>query len=488
MKMSQSTLKLSLTLCAVSLALAACGGSGSGDSSTSANSSLVIGGPTGQPASGATVEQIQTAAATSASEGLGANLGNLQNLGNNALRNLNNDGLTNALVGDADTDAIGTLGSSNNSFLTNSLGLDDPMAVVTRSGDIITIDPDEQTLCAGEIPLVDSGDMTQCTQLASDLMVEINALTDETGVITYLFQNEPALLIGYSPMGASYEIRLGALQQVAQRQAQLSGSTEALPANLAGALRFSGSIANDQAGSEAGELALEVTQTLSLASTDGSQTGFSLEPSTVFKIKADEATGDVETTVNWGALQLITESGESDSNGNSSTTLNKIFLGGLSSTTKINTDDPAVSISNLGLGGVPLTVTINEVESLSLQFDTVGISLDDETGMLTLDGALGAVVTLNNMMGWIDDLGTETTATLGISTSPGISISEAINGSTQINGGSVTLSAVGATNTQSVQQSLTINDGDCIGSSDEDTGVQDDSSFIDLDIAVVSCD
>ena len=491
--------KLTLSLCAVAITLTACSGGGGGDSSSGADSSLIIGGPSGQPASDATVEQIQATAAARASEGLGANLDNLQTLSNDALQNLSGDGMSGALLGDTDTAAIGTLDTSTSNFLQNSLGVDDPMATVTRSGDVITIDPDEQSLCADEFPLVDSlnDDITECMQLASDLLVEIDAATDESGVITYLFQNEPVMLIGYSPMGASYELRIGAIQRVSQRAAQISGAAVDQGVNLAGAVRFSGLITNDQAGSEAGELALEVTETLSLTPTNGSATLFSLEPSTVFRIGVDEATGDVVTNVNWGALQLIAESGEADSDGNSSSSVSEFFLGGLSANATINTDNPALQISNLGIGGVPLTVTINQVESLRLDFDTLGISLDDETGMLTLDGALGAALTINNVMGMVDDLGEEATTTLAIEAPAGTVLSPQQNGSTRVDGGSLVVSAVGVSNSESIQQNITINDGECFDGSGNDSqastgeaGVieEDDSSSLGVDTVVVACD
>ena len=482
--------------CAAALLLAACGGGGSGDGGSSADSSLIIGGPSGQPASEATVEQIQATAANSAAQGLGANLGNIQQLSDDVLRNLNEQGTAMGIVGDTNTDALQTLDNDNNSFLNKTLGVNDPLATVQRSGDIVTIDPDEQRLCEEEFDTLSLGteDAAQCQQLASDLLVEINAQTDETGVITYLFQNDPVMLIGYSPMGASYEIRLGGLQRVVEQAQQISGGTGDLAANFSGAVRLAAMVTNDQPGSEAGELTLQVTQALSLAPTDGSTSRFSLQPSTVFSIRADEATGDVSTSVNWGALQVIAEAGDSDGN----TSLTAFNLGGLTADASLNANRPALSLNNVGIGGVPLTVSIDQVESLSLSLDTFGITFDDDSGMVTLDGALGAALTLNNMMGLVDTLGTEATVSFGIEAPAGTTLLEQFNGSTQVGaGGPLTLTAVGTDNSQSVQQTVTVNQGECFSSTDDDdevivpggnTNTDTESESLGFDLEVVSCD
>lgn len=473
-------------LIAMSVMLSACGGGG-GDSPSrnTGMESLIVGGVTGNDATGASTEQLQQMAASRAGAGLGVNLSNLSRLSDDSQVNLSNTaltdlGLSNISVSN-DSNELDTLDSENINFLNSTLGVQDPGATTQRDGNIITINPDDQRVCGNEVPLASTfnDDQSICQQLVADLIVEIDARSDESGIITYLFQDSPVLLVGYSPMGASYEVNLGGLRLVAIRSDELNGVDTSNFPILSGALRLAATIINNEAGSEAGEISLTVSETLQVGESD-SDLGLTLQPSTVFELALNEGTGDVSMGVNWGALQIITESG--DSEGNSS--IETLNLGGLSGQLSVNEDQPTFQISNVGIGNVPLNITIDSVESVNLSLANFGVTVDRETGMVTLDGALNASFMLNNMMGLLEDRSRNLTASATVSAPASTSFVEQSNGSTLLStGGPLTATIIASDELSNTQSEIMINAGDCFSS----TAESDNAISAVSDVVTVPC-
>lgn len=462
--------------------VSACGGGGGGDSTAAPGSdSLIPGGSVTSDVSGVSDDQLQKMAANRAGAGLGANLSSLSRLSDDAQNNLGSDSVAIGLLAGSDTEALDSLDSSNNNFLNNSLGIDDPGAMTTREGNIITIDPDDQTVCGGEIPLAEglNDDLSICQQLVSELMVQIDARSEESGIITYLFQDAPVLLIGYSPMGASYEINLAGVQRVMQKSDALNGITTDASATMSGAIQLTAIVSNSEVGQEAGEISMKVTDALRFDSND-TQSGFNLQPSTVFELALNEATGDISMGVNWGALQLIVASG--DSEGNSS--IQALNLGALTGELNFNENQPTFQVKNVGVGNVPLNITIDSVESVNLTLANLGITVDIATGMVNLDGALNASLMLNNMMGLFKDQSLGFTASASVSAPANTSFSSQENGSTQVSaGGPLTTTLIGGDGFANGQAQITINEGECFDAAEQ----TDSSSSLTSAIEMVPC-
>ena len=446
-------------------------GSGGGDSSSSnSQNELIIGGSTGGDASELSDNQIRQIAADRASAGLGVNLGSLSRLASDMQNDSDATGIVEMLPVDNGEQNIDILDNTSDSFLSNSLGIDDPGARTTRSGNVITIDPDDQTICNDEIPLAEglNDDLTICQQLASDLTVQIDAVSAETGVITYLFQDLPVMLIGYSPMGASFEVRLGGIQSVLQQSAELQGAAVDTAPVFEGALRLEAAVLSDEPGSEAGTLSLKVTDAIQIGAI-GEPAGISLQPSTVFEVSANEATQDVSMRVNWGALQVAAQSGDSEGN----TSITQLNLGGLSAELDFNETQPSFKLSNVGIGGVPLTVTIDSIESINLTLASFGVSIDQQTGSINLDGALNARLMLNNLAGLFDDQAADFTLDANVSAPANTQFIEQNNGSTQISsGGPLSATLIGGDSSASAQSEVMINTGECFDSGDSEDGSQ----------------
>ena len=467
----------------MSLALASCGGS-RGDSDTS--NSLIAGGVTGGSATVVETEELQEIAANLSMSGLGINLDNLQTFGDDVGTVSLPGSDTETINDNPDPNMFSELEESNNNFLNNTLGIGDTNALVTRENNLITIDPDEAAVCADEIPLSASlnDEQNRCQQLVADLLVTIDAQSDETGIITYSFQNSPFWLIGYSPNGVSYEINLGGLFLIVERSAQLEGQVLDPVPNIAGAIRLSAQVQNDEPGSEAGQLTLAVTDALNLDTGSGEST-IRLQPSTVFELDFNEASGDFAARVDWGALQLFSEVGSGDSEGNTTIQASQFNLAGLSGELSANSNSPDLQLRNIGIGGVPLNITIDSVEAISLDLENFGVNLNGDTGVLSLDGALAAQLAFDNMMGIFDDISTDSIGSFSLSSAAGSVFTPRSDGSTELSdGGPLNASVSIVSNSGSTQIDTTVSAGDCFVSAG---GLNIDTSAEQAGFELVPC-
>lgn len=428
--------------CAVLLLVGACdsgGGSGATDSS-----GLIIGESTGGDASLLSDKELLQSAFDTSDAALSTNLGNLASLPQDDDNDQDTpvvidttdptdpqdevqadpDNSLDDMLSDEDMEPVDTLDEDTSSFLLNTLGLDESgsvqaSATISREGNVVTVRPDADEVCADEIPLADelNDNVDTCRELVNDLSVEVNALTTESGIITYLFDSSPVLLIGYSTTGVSYEVKLDGLRFVLERNATLNNLEYDTTTQLSGAFRLTATIINDDAGSEAGELSLEVSEPVSAGSSD-SEESFTLQNSTVFRIQFDQATDDISIAVDWGALQLISRSG--DDQGNSE--LSDVELGGLSATFDANTSEAGFALSGINIGN-GLTITIGNAEAARLNLAQFGVSVDEE-GVVMLDGALNANLVLDNLSGWLDEFATNYSYQANLSATDGATASE----------------------------------------------------------------
>lgn len=471
---------LALTACLLSLALFGCSGGGSSSEQEAQDPTDADDPAVDTSLVTLSTENIQRSAARRVSDGMGVNLESLQRLTLNAMDDLDPGSLGAEFATDVDLELLAAFDSDNTNFMNNTLGFDGSNARVMREGNVVTVDPDEQLVCADAVPLLNLiGDNSAlCEQLLQDMSVQIHAHTDESGLITYSFQNTDVLSIGYSETSASYELQLSGMQQLAERAQQLSGTVVSYQGAMSGALRLSSTVLNDVEGSVAGELMLEVTQALKLVPADSISESFDLQPSTVFQININESTGDVITRVDWGALQLMADISDAGDD----TMLAQLNLGGLSASATLNTNTSTIVLSNLGLGDIPLTINVNQVNAVNLNLSTLGVSLDAESGMVTFDGALGAALTVSNIMGAIDGFGPEASLNMSISAAAGTSLRDEGQGSTRVlNNGPFAVSVGVVSNGVSVQQRASFNAGECFAS---DEGAD---AGLGLDLIAVPC-
>jgi hypothetical protein len=155
--------------------------------------------------------------------------------------------------------------------------------------------------------------------------------------------------------------------------------------------------------------------------------------------------------------------------------LSQLNLGGLTANATLNANTSILKLTNVGIGDVPLTINVNQVNTVSLNLSASDITLDAQGGMVTFDGALGAALTVSNIFDVIEEFGPEASANLSINAAAGTTLRDEGNGSTGIlNNGPFTVSAGVVSDGVSFQQRLSFNTGECFksdGSADAGLGL-----------------
>ncbi len=273
---------LSVVIGMSSVLATGCGGGGSSaDSSPDNVSPLVQGDEDGTPADDIETSILLRNAVTKSSSYLGKNITSLQRLGGNSsslgvvLDATPLDTLMALTMDDPTAEPITSDELLNagveddiNGLLDSVLGLESNSSQVTRVGNRITIDPDDAEFCDQQVldDTATATDRANCQELISQVLVEVDAITEESGLMTLTYAQMDVLLIGYSPVTANYEVKLAGLQTLLSQAAQLQGDDTSVP-SMQGAIRVSATVTNDTENEEAGNFSISVTEALSIVTT-----------------------------------------------------------------------------------------------------------------------------------------------------------------------------------------------------------------------------
>ncbi|PID61766.1 MAG: hypothetical protein CSB44_05925 [Gammaproteobacteria bacterium] len=482
---------------ALSLLLAACS---SDDDDTTGGT--VGESASGRPASEASDLEIRRNAANLASTALGTSLGDALDADVNG--NSMGDGVDNPETVDDDIDT----------FLTASLGLESGNANVSREGDLVTIDPDESVMCrealAERSGMVD--DLAVCEALFRDLSVEVAAVTDDTGSITYLFQQQPVVMIDYAPEMGAYELSLPGYMAALQQLASLQGDTEATtPETVEGALRVEASTTQTADELTSVGISLSVSEPLRLIDT-ASGTDISIAASELVSFVGN-MDGSSTMTSNIGAVDALFEV----SNGLDETPAEPAAMPGTgavqedvfqetSATEETQTvqllmssftadmswgsmDSENVQVNNVGFGESPMQLFIDGEQEINLSLNNTSFTVENDTISFLDDLTLGAM--LGNA--FAAELLEQDPEIGGASAEARVTIpagtvltdeGEVI----RVNAGSVSMEAIANGENDAISESAVVEAGGCFSGDDiggDDVGA-DDVSGDDADSAMVS--
>ncbi len=477
---------IGIALAASVLVLSGC--SSSSDSAPASSSSDLIVGESGTGTAADDIDTLdlrRTAAALSSSS-LGLNINEVLGIGfassDQQSTTVGPGGMEIVTVGDG-VENGDMLDDNVESLMETSLALDSTVADVTREGNIITIDPDENELCQEEV----LGDMVEnnaaCIAVYKDLLVILDAKTEDTGIVTYQFQEEPVLLIGYSPNGGSYEINLGGLKTLLEAADDQDPSTSVmLPDTVAGAMRVTAMVDDDSGVTAAGSIGLSVTQPISIIDTDG-DVNFSLGNSDLFLVSAD-ADGNTRVESTYGALNASFPS----QNNLDPTKMDIVSLMMSGFTNQLNINE-AADVATLSNSGSALSIAINSGEAIRLSVSNYGATLKPDS--LTIDRGLTFGATLTGVVGEISE--GFNSAQFDVSMPTGTVLQEDSSGAAKVEAGAFSYNLDASTREGPITSSFSASAGQCFeapgqsGSSDFITDPAVDNADSDDVLVVVEC-
>jgi hypothetical protein len=80
-----------------------------------------------------------------------------------------------------------------------------------------------------------------------------------------------------------------------------------------------------------------------------------------------------------------------------------LSMGALTALLQINSASQNLVLSNVGIGGTPLVLNIDSQEALRVELDTFGMTVDGQTGVVTMDTAFDLFVSLTNVAAFFED-------------------------------------------------------------------------------------
>lgn len=268
-------------------------------------------------------------------------------------------------------------------------------ADVTRDGNTMIIDPDDNELC--EHGAVDSdmnsafdmqqdmNDMEFCLAMVSDVLVRIDGQTEDSGNISYLFQDETVLQIEYATNQTLFKLRLPGIRRVLDKANTLdSNQFDSVPDVLEGVIEWGLRIDNETVGSEAGVMTIAIAAPIVV---QDSMAGFNMQVAAtdLLSFEHNNALGTASVELDSRAFLLSLTDGQAFEVAASGGTV-KIDL--------IN-DGEQISVSKLGLGNGPLTVTIDSVEVINMTLDTFGFDIDTLAEQLVLTQSMNLNLMVN---------------------------------------------------------------------------------------------
>lgn len=403
-----------------SLLLGACSG-GSGDSGGNGGGTLIPDGGSQTPASDVGTDEIVQNASRSVSASIDANLGGMQAMLSDATADDTGDGtggITDSLGPQLDMLGLGGIISADG--LLGMLGLDgggtntggDPLTddsltdqggtvsdtlfgldatgtasdtgTVTREGDVITIDPDDARLCA-DLQLT----LTDCEAIAAEVLVVIDAVTEDTGVIHYQYASQDVLQVGYAPMKTSAEVSLGPLLSLMQavEAADPAFVESGLPESMTGAVRWSAEVLNDAEGQEAGSADFSVTSAVSISDNAGNDY-FTVAPSDVLSVSFDAATGVADLDVGLGAVQAVFSMADEFAVEGEQPTVIGLSMNGATANLSYAESTETIQGTNVGLANAPFVLSMDGQELMRVSVQTFGFTASGLTGELLIDTPL----------------------------------------------------------------------------------------------------
>lgn len=331
----------------------------------------------------------------------------------------------------------------------------------TRNGNIIDIDPDDNELCNEGLDDVDqmSSEYSNCLEMVKNITVQLVVDSEESGEVNYKYSDQSVVKFGYAPNAESAEINLGGLKGMIESVAVIYNGTEdsaEFPEEFSGSMKFSTVTNNSKSGEEAGSMAWEIVNAITIAATsDGVRESITMDPGKLFEIEADSAAGIGSLSFDIGAIASVFQ----DDAG-----LGRFNMAGFSAKADVNPENGTLTVSNLGLSRGPMSMSIANTEIMKMTLENFGFKVTDESEDITIDGNLDLSLMLDNMGGFFEAEDGFANAIVKIMAPTGTAFSRAGNGALMIGGTGPFSVSLGATNSEGESEdvAVTVNAGECL--------------------------
>jgi len=349
-------------------------------------------------------------------------------------------------------------------WMSVSLAADENVnSTTTRDGNIITVDPDEAELCRDEFLFDQSSadEFANCTEFFKDVTVRLIATTEDAGIVTYLYQQQPVVSLSYAPDSESVELDFGGLKTVFEGIAAINPSDmqNELPTVMTGSFKVTTTTTNLTAGQEAGSISWEVAKPIQFESLndEGETISLSMGSGTLLAISADAGTGQGSVSFDIGAIAAAapTDSG-----------LGQMNLAGFTGQAEVNPTDGVLVVRNFGLSKGPFSLSLNNEEVITAALGAFGFRVtegtDLEPGELIIDGNMDLSIMAKQFAG--NEIGENLAAvTLQMMAPNGTTFSVAGNGATQVGGAGPFSISLGLTPVQGMPtvETVIVNSGQC---------------------------
>lgn len=306
---------------------------------------------------------------------------------------------------DSILDSVGiTLADTSSTGLTDDLGdflgtmLDENTAVITRSGNTITVIPDVTKFCdqyATTTGITTDDELyTTCKDIMIDVRLMIETTGAETGTLIVSHMGNSPIQVQYSPTQLIYTINLaGAVAALESLMAVVDPAASLdLPATVAGVVVIDMEVLGEQHASTT----LNITQAITLVdSIEGIDV--TIAPATLFSAEVDGITGTATVS---SSLNAMTGSYPVDVGTSSApnTVPGSFDLTGATLSLTI-TDAGEGLTGDVGIG--PLNIKLNNADAVNFLLDPQ-FSINPTTGVIALDTALDLDMTVTDTFTFFD--------------------------------------------------------------------------------------
>ena len=294
-------------------------------------------------------------------------------------------------------DASGSTGSAQLDYGLDFLTKLVTQSTVSRSGNTVTIDPDETRLCL-QLPF-DDATRQRCTELLSHLLLVVtvhetsgNRVTAAT--VDFRYRDASVVVADFTPTTSAHELRLAGLKPLLADLAVSSGSSVDLPDVMTGSLR----LAFDMPDARRGSVTLSVPEAIRI---EDAAEAFDFRFAATERLLSLAFDADALTASLTVAVDSLDFLGQGEDAGGSFPV--RLTLQSLTGGATLDENGQRLTLTSVGLGSFTLQVDGQQALHMSLASLDALLDASGSAPFLRLDKALDFQLQAHNLRGVFAD-------------------------------------------------------------------------------------